>query len=196
MGSKPLSPSVAFWSMAVLCMVSLGSATLASLIFYDHESGWFVPLSLVSVSLLAMTSAMLTLKRARPFFLTSGALTVLLALSFHSIEDIGLVGSWGVFFLCLYAILLGGKVLEIGRTIDLRSKEWIGGDPIVARSIWREGLRISALLGAAFLFAFLLLSIAGLLAVGDLPLLFLALMSVLILIVFHFIVSMGSRSER
>jgi hypothetical protein len=191
-----LRPSVALWSLAALCLASLGVATLYTIVAYDHESGWFIPLSLMSVSLLAVTSVVFAYKRARSFFLSSGMLTVLLALSLQTIDEIGLIGSWGVFFLCLYAIILGGKVLETGIAIDLKSKGWAGGDPKVARSIWREGLRITALLGATFLLAFLLLSITGLLAVSDLPLIFLALISVITLVVFYFIVSIDAPSER
>ncbi len=191
-----LRPSVALWSLATVCLTSLGVATLYTIVAYDHESGWFIPLLLVSASLLAVTSVVFAYKRARSFFLSSGMLTVLLALSFRTSGEMGLIGSWGAFFLCLYAILLGGKVLETGIAIDLRSKGWVGGDPMVARSIWREGLRITTLLGATFLLAFLLLSVTGLLAVSDLPVIFLALISVITLVVFYFIVSKDAPSER
>jgi hypothetical protein len=196
LGPARLRPSVALWSLAVLCLASLGIAALYSIISFDGESGRLVLLSVASVLLLAATSIALASMKAMPFFLSSGALTMLLALSSYSIEGIGLVGSWGAFFLCLYAILLGGKVVETGKAIDLRSAGWTEGDPMVARSIWREGLRVTALLGATFLLAFLLLSVGGLLVLGDLSLLFLALLSVLVLVMLYTIAAKDSWSER
>jgi hypothetical protein len=196
LGKVHLRPAVALWSLAALCLASLGVAALFSVLSITFDGERSVPLSIAAVFLLMLTMGALLTMSAKIFFLASSALIVLLTLSWYDEEGIGLLGSWMAFFLCLYAVLLGGKVLETGKAMDMQSNEWEGGDPMVARSIWREGLRITALLGATFLLAFLLLSVSGLLVLGALPLLFLALLSVLTLVMLYTIVSKDTWSEK